>query len=167
MSPISRGPAPRLVFLSWHINKVSIYLSISKNARFAASKNVLVYNHFPLWVAIQLACRFRAAATSTLNDWFSERRWFRNKLHSRSNRKRGRVKHLHVQTAFMTVIFKTAELIRLSRILSYTNHESGKFQSFYVQLRNNNSQYEPGWLALPRWLLSRTTGKGPARSLHF
>ena len=27
MSPISRGPAPRLVFLSWHINKVSIYLS--------------------------------------------------------------------------------------------------------------------------------------------
>ena len=28
MSPISRGPAPRLVFLSWHINKVSIYLSI-------------------------------------------------------------------------------------------------------------------------------------------
>ena len=28
LSPISRGPAPRLVFLSWHINKVSIYLSI-------------------------------------------------------------------------------------------------------------------------------------------
>ena len=25
---VSRGPAPRLVFLSWHINKVSIYLSI-------------------------------------------------------------------------------------------------------------------------------------------
>ena len=27
MSPISRGHAPRIVFLSWHINKVSIYLS--------------------------------------------------------------------------------------------------------------------------------------------
>ena len=32
MSPISRGPAPRLVFLSWHINKVSIfYLSMRIN----------------------------------------------------------------------------------------------------------------------------------------
>ena len=30
-------------------------------------------------------------------------------------------------------IFKTLWLIRLSRILSYTNYESGKFQSFHVQ----------------------------------
>ena len=30
-------------------------------------------------------------------------------------------------------IIKTLGLIRLSRILSYTNHESGKFQSFHVQ----------------------------------
>ena len=52
---------------------------------------------------------------------------------SRSNRTREGVQHLHVQTPFMTVIFKTLGLIRLSRSLSYTNHESGKFQSFHVQ----------------------------------
>ena len=36
MSPISRGPAPRLVFLSWHINKVSIYLASSRRLWFPA-----------------------------------------------------------------------------------------------------------------------------------
>ena len=37
--------------------------------------------------------------------------------------------HLHEQTAFVTVISKTLRLIGLSRILSYTNYESGKFHS--------------------------------------
>ena len=58
-----------------------------------------------------------------------------NKLHffSRSNRKRGRVQHRHVQTAFVAVIFKTLGLIRLSLFLPYSNHESDKFQSFHAQ----------------------------------
>ena len=52
---------------------------------------------------------------------------------SRTNRQRGKVQHLHVQTAYVTVIFKTPGLTRLSRVLSHTNHKSGKFQSFQVQ----------------------------------
>ena len=32
-----------------------------------------------------------------------------------------------------SIVFKTLGLIKLNRFLSYTNHESGKFQSFYVQ----------------------------------
>ena len=32
-----------------------------------------------------------------------------------------------------SIVFKTLVLIKLSRSLSYTNHESGKFQSFYLQ----------------------------------
>ena len=81
---------------------------------------------------------------------------------SRSNRKRSKVQHLHAQTAFATVIFKTLALITLRRILSYTNHVSGKFQSFHVRTAwQHNPQWGPGWLhepdwpALPRWLLSR------------
>ena len=95
---------------------------------------------------------------------------------SRSNRTREGVQPLHVQTPFMTVIFKTLGLIRLSRSLSYTNHESGKFHSFHVQ-----SAWQYNWrrgpdytdklssLALPRSLLSRPgiTWKGPARRRHF
>ena len=36
-------------------------------------------------------------------------------------------------------IFKTLGLIRLSGILSYTNHESGKFQNFQGNLRDNTT----------------------------
>ena len=32
-----------------------------------------------------------------------------------------------------SIVFKTLGLIKLNRFLSYTNHESGKFQSFHVQ----------------------------------
>ena len=55
-------------------------------------------------------------------------------LHLHVNRNLGtiRVHYLHVQTGCVAVIFKNLGLIRLSRILSYTNHESGKFQSFHV-----------------------------------
>ena len=35
--------------------------------------------------------------------------------------KYNRVQHLHEQTAFLAIIFKTLGLIRLTRILSYTN----------------------------------------------
>ena len=43
-----------------------------------------------------------------------------------------RVHLLHMPTECVAVIFKTLGLIRLSRIFWYTNHESGKFQSFHV-----------------------------------
>ena len=39
-----------------------------------------------------------------------------------------------MQTVCVKVIFKTLELIRLSRIFSYTNHESGKFKAFTCKL---------------------------------
>ena len=77
------------------------------------------------------------------------------------DRQRGKVQHLHVQTAYVIVIFKTLGLTRLSHILSHTNKKSGEFQSFQVQTAwQYHSQegrtwlYEPGWLALPKWLLS-------------
>ena len=35
--------------------------------------------------------------------------------------KYNQVQHLHEQTAFLAIIFKTLGLIRLTRILSYTN----------------------------------------------
>ena len=56
MSPISRGPAPRLVFLSWHINKVSIYLSDTKSQRLLVTRHRLscekvnLHNTLITWV---------------------------------------------------------------------------------------------------------------------
>ena len=47
--------------------------------------------------------------------------------------KRVTVQDRHLQTAFVTDIFVTVSLIRLSKFLSYTNSESGKFQSFHMQ----------------------------------
>ena len=49
----------------------------------------------------------------------------------------------------MTVIFNSIGLIRLSRFLSYTNHKSGKFQSFHVQTA---WQYNSVWLGRFVWL---------------
>ena len=77
---------------------------------------------------------------------------------SHSNCKNGKVQHLHMQTACVTVIFKTLGLIRLSRFLSYTNHESTKFQSLHLQLHGNTTHSKGliasarllGWLALLR-----------------
>ena len=51
-------------------------------------------------------------------------------------------------------------LIRLSRFLSNTNHESGKFKfsrvnCVTIQLTVRAWSHEPGRLALPRWRLSR------------
>ena len=94
---------------------------------------------------------------------------------SRSNCKNGKVQHLHMQTACVTVIFKTLGLIRLSRILSYTNHESTKFQSLHLQLHGNTTHSKGliasarllGWLALPRCFYLGITWKQPARSYHF
>ena len=53
----------------------------------------------------------------------------------------------------MTVIFNSIGLIRLSRFLSYTNHKSGKFQSFHVQTA---WQYNSVWLGRFVWLDSST-----------
>ena len=55
------------------------------------------------------------------------------------------VKHLHLQTAGVKISFKTLGLSRLSRILSYGA----------IQVIARAWLHEPGWLALPRWLLSR------------
>ena len=69
------------------------------------------------------------ASRSTQCEWFG----FHNMtsqtsyILSQSSRKRDRVQHLQVQT------LKTLGLIRLTGILLYTNHESGKFQRFHVQ----------------------------------
>ena len=60
---------------------------------------------------------------------------------SRSNRKRGKVLHLHMQTACGTVFFLILALIRLSCILLYTNHWSSKFQ-FSRELRNGTTHSE-------------------------
>ena len=49
----------------------------------------------------------------------------------------------------MTVIFNSIGLIRLSWFLSYTNHKSGKFQSFHVQTA---WQYNSVWLGRFVWL---------------
>ena len=65
------------------------------------------------------------------SSWAKQYR--KQNLFSRSNRQRGKVQHLNVQTAYVTVIFKTLGLTRLSRILSHTNQKSGEFQSFQVQ----------------------------------
>ena len=71
-------------------------------------------------------------------------------IHSRSNRKRGKVRHLHVQTACMTVIFK---------MLGLTRFTVANSKAFTCKLRDNKthskgliSDYmiDPGWLALPR-----------------
>ena len=51
-------------------------------------------------------------------------------IHWRSNHKRA---ESNISTCKPRSIFKTPALIRLSRILSYTNHESGKFQRFHMQ----------------------------------
>ena len=48
------------------------------------------------------------------------------------------VQHLHVQTAFYS---KTLGLIRLSRILSYRNHKSSKFQ---IEITARAWSHEPG-----------------------
>ena len=80
--------------------------------------------------------------------------------------KGGKVQPLQVQTAF--VIFKTLGLIRLS-------HEPQKWQipklscvnCMTIQLTVKAWSQELGWLALPNWLLSRTSWKGPAQSRHF
>ena len=50
-----------------------------------------------------------------------------------TDRGRGKFQISHVKTACGTVIFKTLALMRVTRILSHKNHESGKFQSFHVQ----------------------------------
>ena len=98
---------------------------------------------------------------------FSERRWFlkiargvieQNDLviPSRSNHKRGRVQHLHVQTAFY---FKTLGLIRLSRILSYRNHESSKFQ---IEITVRAWSHEPGKQWQAWWLHAKFSPAIPA-----
>ena len=73
-----------------------------------------------------------------------------------------RVQHLHEQTAFVTIIFKTLRLIRLTRILSYepgAKAANSKALScancVTIQLTVRAWSHESGWLARPRWLLSR------------
>ena len=90
-----------------------------------------------------------------------------------------RVQHLHEQTAFLTIIFKTLRLIRLTRILSYepgakaaNSKALPRANCVTIQLTVRAWSHESGWpglsgwLALPRWLLSRYFMKGPARS-HY
>ena len=73
-----------------------------------------------------------------------------------------RVQHFHEQTALVTVIFKTLGLIRLTRILSYTNQKRkqqipklSRVQTAW-QYNSHESGWPclSGWLALPRWLIS-------------
>ena len=79
-----------------------------------------------------------------------------------------RVQHLHEQTAFLTIIFKTLRLIRLTRILSYepgakaaNSKALPRANCVTIQLTVRAWSHESGWpglsgwLALPSWLLSR------------
>ena len=63
---------------------------------------------------------------------------------------KGKVVHLYFQTACVTVIFKTLRLLfTSSRFLSFTNHESGKFQNCVtIKLRAwSDDPSLSGWLA--------------------
>ena len=76
---------------------------------------------------------------------------------SRSILKYGKVEHLHVETACLTVIFKTLGLIRLRRILSYRQISNPLLANCVTHHKGLITRDRlSNWQALPRrWLLSR------------
>ena len=88
---------------------------------------------------------------------------------SRSILKYGKVEHLHVETACLTVIFKTLGLIRLRRILSYRQISNPYLQTAWLTIRAwlQETGFRTGKLCRGGDFYPGITWTEPTRSSHF